>query len=319
MLVEHQDRGEVMFTSGEPTLNPNLLRYLHWSRRLGYRTRGVITNGRRFSDPDYARKACRAGLNHVVVSIHGGHARLHDSLVRTPGAFEQTLAGIRELGRLRGEFGLTVHTSTVVQRRNHTAEQLEELYELLRPSVDQVVLNVIQPWGRGDTHFDRLVPRYGAMRAEFDRFLAAVDRANGPSVYLLDIPYCVTEGLPEEVRGYVERFVHYEAGETSHRAWADQVDPTAGSVGPEIDLDPALREKMDVARAYFDADGFAGLTRDIQNEVTRAKREACATCVYDRSCEGVWKNYLRRHGWDEFQPVVDVSDDEPARATGGAR
>jgi hypothetical protein len=45
------------------------------------------------------------------------------------------------------------------------------------------------------------------------------------------------------------------------------------------------------------------LTRDIQNKVTRSKRDECMECVHNASCEGVWKNYLSRYGWDEFKPI----------------
>ena len=35
----------------------------------------------------------------------------------------------------------------------------------------------------------------------------------------------------------------------------------------------------------------------------RQKRAECQRCRYERVCEGVWGNYLRRYGWDEFSPV----------------
>jgi cyclic pyranopterin phosphate synthase len=41
---------------------------------------------------------------------------------------------------------------------------------------------------------------------------------------------------------------------------------------------------------------------DLDDE-QRDKRAACATCKYDPVCEGVWRNYLKRMGWDEFQPA----------------
>ena len=113
----------------------------------------------------------------------------------------------------------------------------------------------------------------------------------------------MTEDLPNEVRGYVERFVHHEVTETSHRVWADTQDPTAGSVGPEIDADQALREKIELGNSYVDEGEYMSLTRDIQNQVTRSKRLECTLCVHNDRCEGVWKNYLIRNGWDEFQPI----------------
>ncbi len=307
LLVQHRERGEVMFTSGEPTLNPSLLRYFVWARRLGYRMRGVITNGRRFADPRYAIAACKAGLNHVVVSIHGGNPRLHDSLTRTPGAFVQTAAGIRNLGRLKARFDLALHTSTVVQKRNHKAEHLLELYELLSPDVDYFVLNVIQPWGRGDIHFERLVPRYREVVAEITRFLELADLGRGPRVHLLDLPYCASEGLPDEIRGYMERFVHHETNEGSQQAWYDPDRPRTDRRGGA----PLVEEKIEVASSYVKEERFAGLTRELQNQVTRTKRDECGSCVHDPICEGAWKSYVRHYGWEELVPVSAGSPDRP--------
>jgi len=36
----------------------------------------------------------------------------------------------------------------------------------------------------------------------------------------------------------------------------------------------------------------------------RAKAPACATCVHDRSCIGVWRRYAEAYGFDEFEPVL---------------
>jgi cyclic pyranopterin phosphate synthase len=40
------------------------------------------------------------------------------------------------------------------------------------------------------------------------------------------------------------------------------------------------------------------------DDAERAKRAECKQCRYDAQCEGVWKNYLARFGWDEFSPVL---------------
>jgi len=37
--------------------------------------------------------------------------------------------------------------------------------------------------------------------------------------------------------------------------------------------------------------------------LTKVKDEGCARCRYDSVCDGVWRNYVRRHGWEEIQPV----------------
>ena len=55
-------------------------------------------------------------------------------------------------------------------------------------------------------------------------------------------------------------------------------------------------------------DGASGelvqIRRADLDDSARRKRPECRACRYDRVCEGVWGNYLRRHGWDEFVPVA---------------
>ena len=292
ILEKNVGRKEVMFTSGEPTLNPNFLRYVSWAKRLGYATIGVITNGRMFSRWSIVEKAVRAGLNHAVVSIHGADEKLHDRLVRTPGAFPETLAGIRNLGRVR-RVGLKLHTSTVVNKHNHTAFELRRLYDLIAPSIDQMVLNVIQPWGRGESHFERLMPRYADVAREFARFVSEIK--NPPYPFLIDIPYCTTEGMgiPDQLRGYTERYVHHDTVEDSpllaHQSTGLEAGEIAAKEGLELTLEPD--------------DSFVGSNRDQQDFLTKAKREECRGCMYFSECDGVWRNYSRRHGWEEFVPI----------------
>ena len=68
------------------SLNPRLTDYVRWARECGYRRIGLTTNARRLGYEAYARRLLEAGLNHVVVSIHGPDARAHDAQTRTPGS-----------------------------------------------------------------------------------------------------------------------------------------------------------------------------------------------------------------------------------------
>jgi len=315
MLEGHAGRAEVMFTSGEPTLNPNFLRYVKWSRELGYRTIGVITNGRLFSNAEFARRALKLGLNHAVVSIHGGNAALHDRQVRAPGAFAETLQGIRNLSELKHSLPLRLHTSTVVNRANFDHASLAELAELLAPLVDQLVFNVIQPMGRGDTHFERLVPRYAEIAAAFARFVARWREGHGgrapDNVFLLDIPHCVTEPLdiPDSNRGYVEQYIQYFKGSRGGLKDRD-LDTPGPAPRKTFDLEAKRREMAAyVPRSNTDVSGlatdatFMTHTRENEARLYRGKRADCATCLFDARCEGVWNVYTDHHGWDEMVPL----------------
>ena len=290
-LLERGSGGrEVMFTSGEPLLNRHFLRYVRWARELGFATIGVITNGRLFAYDRFARKTLTAGLNHIVVSVHGAGATSHDRLTRTAASYAQTVLGLRVLARLKRGFDFRLHTATVVNRRNY--RELHEIWESLRGlRVDQFVFNVIQPVGRAEVHFERLVPRFSDIAAEFRAFLGQAGDPQ-PPVFLLDIPYCVTEDLPDAVRGFVERYQYYE-----HEDGLDDALPIGEDRDGVAVHQPGEGPGDDGPRLHR-------LTRRKLDETRKTHREACRRCVHEADCDGVWNRYLDAYGWDEFQPVL---------------
>ncbi len=282
--ILEQNRGaeEVCFTSGEPTTRSELPDFVAWARELGYPRISLMTNGRRLSHLPYAAALARRGLNRVYVSIHGHTKKLHEGLTRTPGSFEQTVAGIDSAAKL-ARFGVELHTSTVVTDRN--LPHLYDVYRFLRAhGVHQVVFNVMQANGRANTYFEQIFPRYRDIASAFRSFLEEAARAGEPrpAAFLVDIPLCTTEGIPDFHRGYVEKYRHFDVGEHA-----------------------ALRAAAAEERAQDGRGAGRGLvlvTRGDLDDEQRDKRAECARCRYDSVCEGVWRNYLKRNGWDEMKP-----------------
>jgi cyclic pyranopterin phosphate synthase len=304
ILLANRFRREVVFVSGEPTLAPRFLDYVKWASEAGYERVGVISNGQRFAYAPWARAAVEAGLNHVIVSIHGSEAKIHDGLTRTPGSYNNTLKGILHLSALKRRYALRLDTSTVLNRRNSEAEELERLLQLLKPHVDQMVFNIMQPFGRGKTHMDRLMLRYTEMGERLGAFFRNHPGEELP-VVLVDIPYCTTEGrgIPDSARGYVERYVHFEADRP-----AGKPGPAAGTSAPILAASSGgAPVKKAAVSAAPESDGHVGnlsaRTRDQQEQTFKMKPDSCNGCVYFDCCDGVWRNYVDCFGLEEFQAV----------------
>jgi molybdenum cofactor biosynthesis enzyme MoaA len=198
ILDGHRGAEEVCFTSGEPTTRPELPEFASWAKSLGYRRISVMTNGRRLSHLPYAVALAKAGINRFYISIHGHTKKLHEGLTRTPESFEQSVAGLDSVTKLK-RFGVELHTSTVVTNRN--LPHLGDVYAFLRShGVDQVVFNVMQANGRADTYFDQIFPRYTEVAAAFSTFLREAAEAK-PKAFLVDNPLFTTESIPEFHRG----------------------------------------------------------------------------------------------------------------------
>lgn len=280
ILEENRGAEEICFTSGEPTTNRRLPLWTKMAKDAGVPRVSVMTNGRALSYVKYTETLLRAGMRRFYVSVHGHTAKLHEALTRTPGSFEQTVAGIRTVARYASR-GVELHTSTVITKRN--LPHLAEIYAFLRAlGVQQVVFNVMQANGRANTNFEHIFPRYSDIAEGARVFLEEAGRAEREVMaFFVDIPLCTTEALPDFNRGYVESYTHYEAPELGSHDVALAAEAGART-GPAGDL-------VQIRRADLDAEA-------------RQKRDACARCRYDAVCEGVWGNYLARYGWDEMQP-----------------
>ncbi len=280
ILAERRGCEEVCFTSGEPTTNPRLPTWVKWAKDAGVRKVSVMTNGRALSYEKYTKALVAAVMNRFYVSIHGHEQKLHEGLTRTPESFAQTVAGLDVVTRFK-RYGVELHTSTVITKRN--LPHLADIYRFLRGhGVDQVVFNVMQANGRANTYFDQIFPTYTEIAATAATFLAEQGKLE-PRVmaFLVDIPLCTTTALPDFNRGYVESYVHYEP--------PAQVPAELGACGTPEENAPS--ELIQIRRSDLD-------------DAARSKRADCKRCRYDSVCEGVWGNYLRRYGWDEFVPVL---------------
>ena len=273
LLRNHPDRGQVMFTSGEPTLHPLLPEFIGIAREEGYASIALTSNGRRLAYAPYARELVERGLRRFVFSIHGADRRHHDSQTRTPGSFAQALAGLRTVVALKVSHPLTIHTSTVVSRRN--VDRLTDVYRLLASfPVDQIVFNVVKPDGRAAALFDALVPRYADVRGALESLLADQPGA-ARRLFVIDMPPCMTEGLPDRIRGFAETYTYFEAED-------DTPDKPS-------------------ARNVRTVDGGRILVSDRTVACTPLVHgPPCARCRARRRCDGVWTQYIERFGWDEF-------------------
>ncbi|MBN1310088.1 MAG: radical SAM protein [Anaerolineae bacterium] len=147
ILDELWDLGvpHVVFTGGEPTLRDDLPELIAHAESNGQVT-GLNTNARRLADPEYVERLVAAGLDHVQVTLESCEAGVHDQMMRTMGAFPQTVAGLQNVLASR----LYVMTNTTMLQTNvHTLPAtLDYLASLGVPTVG---LNALIHSGSGLT------------------------------------------------------------------------------------------------------------------------------------------------------------------------
>ena len=272
ILEQERARADaVVFTGGEPTVRRDLPELVAYARELGYRTIQIQTNGRMFAHRAFALRLVECGANEFSPALHGHVAALHDYLTDAPGAFAQTVAGIRNLK----ELGQTVLTNTVITKSSY--RHLPEIARLLASlGVDQLQLAFVHPVGTAGERFDAVVPRMELVAPYvMDALRLALD--GGRRAFTEAIPYCILPGLEECV---VERFI------------------------PRT--------------AVYDAEATIADYSAYRLDEGKLRGPDCARCAWLDRCEGPWREYPERHGWDEFRPVAGPRGADPAAWTARA-
>ncbi|RLB66116.1 MAG: hypothetical protein DRI90_00275 [Deltaproteobacteria bacterium] len=112
-IRQHSDR--VVLTGGEVTQLDDVVAIVARCRALGFEQIGVITNGRRLSDPQLAGDLVAAGLTEACVTVYDVRPVIHDHLTATPGSLAETLAGLDNLLALaRAQGSLLVRINTLL-------------------------------------------------------------------------------------------------------------------------------------------------------------------------------------------------------------
>ena len=193
--IRNEGRFRNLILSGaEVTTFDELDRYVQFAASLGwFKKIQIQTNGRRLADKEYIRHLVDCGVNEFFVSIHGPE-EVHDAVARVPGAFQETLEGIRKLEA----FDVNVITNTVLTTAN--LRDIPALFALLlRARVSEVHLWNYFPMERVDSK--DLVVSMNAFAAMLPALLSLGEEA-GKALVFKSFPSCLSKGEP----GFFDNF-----------------------------------------------------------------------------------------------------------------
>lgn len=254
---------KVVFTSGEPTLNPHIFDYARRAKDLGYKRIEIISNGRMFAHKDYCAQLIDAGVGELIISVHGHNAVVHEAMSRTPGSFAQSVQGLINLSWWRERRPIKLSVNHVLTKYNY--KFIGEFLKFLRNFfLDDVVLKTVRLSETVEKKTGILLaPRYGEVagileklyKSDRNLFLSRVNPGKN-YVYVYDLPFCCYGNIRQL----------FGAGE----------------------------------RVYLDINNQTVKIDYSQNKV---KGKKCRQCVHDTICAGIYKSYIDEYGWDEFNPA----------------
>jgi molybdenum cofactor biosynthesis enzyme MoaA len=224
---------ELSLQGGEPTLFPEIVRLVSAARDIGFEHIGLVTNGRKLANPDFARALLDAGLDAITFSVLGHDATTHDAAAIAPGSFGELLLGLRNAHAVAASIDrkvtLNVNLITTGQTVNHLSEQVRLLSDA---GVDAASMHLVR--------FDGLASDpnvVGSLRFDIRNATNAIADAwreaarVGISLHATDIPLCLHPELRSSELEVLERRVLVSQHHFSAAAFEYDADPT-GRVAP---------------------------------------------------------------------------------------
>ena len=195
-IVDHVDQDVTCFviTGGEPTVSPYLLDILKYIKEKHYKII-IQTNATGFADLDFCTQ-CSKYLDHALVAIHSSDPAVHDDIVRSPGMWQKTIDGFKNL-MLNNVF---IETQTVLSRYNIlTAYDTYKMIQEMRPGT---LMNMTYPHMMGNAWNNResVCFRYSEYKEEFHRIL----KDFAPYIFAESIPYCYLYPYQDQIEGCLE-------------------------------------------------------------------------------------------------------------------
>lgn len=200
VLHEHRAGGteHLDIDGGEPTLHPRLIDAVTLARRLGYRSINVTTNGRMLRDAAFTRRLFDSGITHLLISLHGATADVHEAATAAPESFEQTMSGIDNAMALRPA-DVPVGLNVTVARCN--VDHLVPLAALaVARGFYKINLQLTTPFGRA--YEEVAPPLEEAARAVMDvidRYSKAIDIA------IINAQFCAFPGYEQYVAADLQK------------------------------------------------------------------------------------------------------------------
>jgi len=158
------------FSGGEATLRADLPELIQYAREQGLEHIEVQSNGRIYANRCYAEKLIKAGVNNFVISLHSNNPEMSDYIMGVPGAFEQTVQGIKNLN----ELGQAVKINIVLMKQNYKTLEEHVNFLLDNFAIKEFRFTFVMLEGNVLSDIENIVPRMSAVAPYIER---AIDLA----------------------------------------------------------------------------------------------------------------------------------------------
>ena len=184
----------IVFTGGEPTIRSDLMELVGYAANHGFRSIGLQTNGHKIADPTYLDKIVAAGIDEILLSLHGAKASTHDRITCHPGSFDLAYRALTALGRRKD---VATEVNFVVCLKNK--HEAPEIVALVRDAAPAASIRYSFPIVEGAAH-DNVQATLPTLDGYVETVAEAIQLAHTYNVRVstANVPPCISAavGLP---------------------------------------------------------------------------------------------------------------------------
>lgn len=201
----------VIFTWWEPTLSPDLPRWIAYSKQI-WLTNRMISNGMMCSSPDFVKRLKDAWLELVHFSVYSCYEKVHDFLTDTPWSYVKLMKSITNV--LNNWIRVQINTVINHYNENHLDKTVKFLTKTF-PPITHFVWNNLDPemMRKTDTAWSTL-PNFDNFKPSLKKAMDYLSETNRtfraekmPLCYIRWYEWCSTE--TRKIVKNEERIVHF--------------------------------------------------------------------------------------------------------------
>jgi hypothetical protein len=180
--------GRLDLTGGEPTIHPRIADIVAMGKRLKFELIYLKTNGRKLADMNFLKKLVDAGVNEVLIGIHGHNPEIQDALTCRPGSFNEAVQGIKNCLAI----GVKLATLSVVTTMNY--RYLPDITRFMFGMVkDHHAFAYCYPTASSYKNFDQIVPWYRDVQPYLIEAVKLIESYDA-TTNVDNVPLCIIPG-----------------------------------------------------------------------------------------------------------------------------
>ncbi len=183
----------ILFSWWEPTLDINLVKYIKYSKKIGYIKILIHTNWTKTSDFFYLKELFNNGLNWIILSFHW-FWEISNLVTKNNKSFyylNKSLINVSKIRRINNSF--TIDTNTVINKINYKNLLILFKYFSKFPIIRRMITFPYSMFNFTDLELNRIFPNIELLVVEINKILDYCIKKNINDVVVEAIPYCFFE------------------------------------------------------------------------------------------------------------------------------